>query len=141
MVDYKNVLMTVLGGLAEVAQKALQAIKEDNDGSAPVLITSENHPEVIKAVTDELRASQADLVLARLQDLEKAVYHIAVKQQEVIENLKGIEEMVVSTASSVEEIVNGINEATDEFEADGSEGDDDLTGSLWETKKASSPLN
>lgn len=132
MIDYKGVLSSVLLGVLEVVRKAV-APKETS------LITSENSPEVIEAVAEEMKAMKADLVLARLQDLEKAVYHIAGKQQELMEQQKNMEEIAVATATSVDEILNGLEEAVNE-EFEGSE-DDDIESSIWEGKKASNPLN
>ena len=132
MIDYKGVLSSVLLGVLEVVRKAV-APKETS------LITSENSPEVIEAVAEEMKAMKADLVLARLQDLEKAVYHIAGKQQELLEQQKNAEEIIVATATSVDEILNGLEEAVNE-EFEGSE-DDDIESSIWEGKKASSTLN
>ena len=132
MIDYKGVLSSVLLGVLEVVRKAV-APKETS------LITSENSPEVIEAVAEEMKAMKADLVLARLQDLEKAVYHIAGKQQELLEQQKNAEEIIVATATSVDEILNGLEEAVNE-EFEGSE-DDDIESSIWEGKKASNPLN
>lgn len=132
MIDYKGVLSSVLLGVLEVVRKAV-APKETS------LITSQNSPEVIEAVAEEMKAMKADLVLARLQDLEKAVYHIAGKQQELMEQQKNMEEIAVATATSVDEILNGLEEAVNE-EFEGSE-DDDIESSIWEGKKASNPLN
>lgn len=132
MVDYKGVLGSVLLGVLEVIRKAVSP--------AATLITSENSPEVIEAVAEEMKSIKADLVLARLQDLEKAVYHIAGKQQELMEQQKSMEEIAVSTATSVDEILNGLEEAVNE-EFEGAEDDDDLESSIWEGKKASTPLN
>jgi CRISPR/Cas system-associated exonuclease Cas4 (RecB family) len=133
MVDYKGVLGSVLLGVLEVIRKAVSPVNT-------TLITSENSPEVIEAVAEEMKSIKADLVLARLQDLEKAVYHIAGKQQELMEQQKSMEEIAVSTATSVDEILNGLEEAVNE-EFEGAEDDDDLESSLWEGKKASTPLN
>jgi hypothetical protein len=57
----------------------------------------------------ELRRQDAKLILAKLEDLEKAIYHIAGKQQDMLEGQKELEKVVVATATTLEEMVNGFD--------------------------------
>lgn len=97
-----------------------------------MLYTETDNPELIQAVTRELHAHDAHLVLSKLEDLEKAVYHIAGKQQDLIEGQKELEKVVVSTATSLEEVVNGIDSAMTE---DSSDDENDFLVDAWGTKK------
>lgn len=98
-----------------------------------MLYTETDNPELIQAVIRELREYDTHLVLSKLGDLEKAVYHIARKQQDLIEGQKDLEKIAVSTATSLEEVVNGIDSAMTEDLSD--DGENDFLVDAWGAKK------
>jgi hypothetical protein len=73
------------------------------------LLNEADDPKLIKSVMRELRRQDAKLILAKLEDLEKAIYHIAGKQQDMLEGQKELEKVVVATATTLEEMVNGFD--------------------------------
>lgn len=93
-----------------------------------VLITPDNSPDVIEAVKNELQKQEAKLILTKLLDLEKAIYHIAAKQQQLSEKFKELEASVVVLSTHLEEIMNGMDTSFDETS-------DDETLIDWENKK------
>lgn len=108
------------------------------------LYTSKDNPELIEAVTKEIQGKDSHLILGRLEELnehvlnlEKALYHLSGRQQDVLLHQKDMEKVLVATATSVEEIVHGIDNA------EVSSGtDEEFLVDAWETKKpSSSPSN
>lgn len=120
----------MLEAAVEVAQTELLGKKSG-------LYTSKDNPELIKVVAQELRNHEATLVLGKLQDLEKAVYHIAGKQQDVILAQKQLEEAVVKTSTCVEEIAHGIDAAINNEVGN----DEEYLADAWDSKKSASPSN
>lgn len=100
-------------------------------GKKSGLYTEIDNPELIQAVTKELQEHDTGLVLARLTDLEKAVYHVAGKQQDIMLQQKELEKVVISTATTLEEMVNGLD---GDMEVPGT-SEDEFLGDAWGTKK------
>jgi hypothetical protein len=130
MIDYNRIL----------SYKQMVALEKGSVAPKSLILSSETNPDLIAAVTDEMHRTDAHLVLNKLIELEKAIYHIANKMQDITVNQKVLEELTISTATTVEEILNGMNDAiNEEYTADGS--DEELVEATWETKKAPTPLN
>jgi hypothetical protein len=125
----KEMGMKMLEAAIEVAQTRLFNKKIG-------LYTSKDNPELIQSVTQELRNREMSLVLGKLQDLEKAVYHVAGKQQDVVLGQKHLEEMVVKTATCVEEMAHGIDVAINNETSE-----EEYLTDAWDTKKNTSPSN
>jgi len=127
-------MKSVVQGLVVRAVEALVDLAETKVlGRKPgMLYTETDNPELIQVVAKELHSHDAHLVLNKLADLEKAVYHIAGKQQDMILQQKELEKVVVSTATTLEEMVNGIDSAMSE-DVDSSE--EDFLADAWGTKK------
>lgn len=99
------------------------------------LWTSESNPQLIEAVSMQLKDQNAQMILGKLQDLEKAVYHLASRQKEVIEKQEVAEQIAVSTNTSVEEILHGLEASIDDTGAELMDDQDAMAG------KGSSTLN
>lgn len=127
-------MKSIVQGLVVRAVEALVDLAETKVlGRKPgMLYTETDNPELIQAVARELHGHDARLVLAKLEDLEKAVYHIAGKQQDMILQQKELEKVVVSTATTLEEMVNGIDSAMSE---DAGSSEEDFLVDAWGTKK------
>lgn len=139
MAAFKEFFSRVLNGLAK---KIKPFLPESNPPVATGFYTSERNPEVIQAVTDELRRHDHSLLLARLQDLEKAIYHIAGKQTVLLEQQKSLEELGIQTATNIEEMLNGFDTAmNDELDSVKEDSEEETLNEVWETKKPASPLN
>lgn len=107
--------------------------------SSKTLLNEVDDPKLIKAVVQELRRTDAKLILAKLEDLEKAIYHIAGKQQDMMEAQKELEKMTVATATTIEEMVNGIEIAVTPEDND---KDEEFLIDAWGgSKKAAAPTS
>jgi predicted glycosyltransferase len=107
--------------------------------SNKIVLNSKDDPKLIKAVVRELRTQDAKLILSKLQDLEKAIYHIAGKQQDMLEFQKQLEKVVVSTATSLEEMINGFDVTVSPEEPNEEEN---FLIDAWATpKKPTSPVS
>jgi hypothetical protein len=102
------------------------AAKKSVPVTTSTLYTEVEHPKLIKAVVKELKNHDAKLILAKLEDLEKAIYHIAVKQQDMLLQQQQIEKVVVGTSTAVEEMMNGF-----EMVAEESMQEEDLPVDVW----------
>ncbi len=108
------------------------------------LYTAKDNPELIEAVTKEIQGKDSHLILSRLEEmndhilnLEKALYHLAGRQQDMLLQQKDMEKVLVATATSVEEIVHGIDNTEIPTGSD-----DEFLVDAWDTKKTtSSPSN
>jgi hypothetical protein len=134
MVNLKGIAGSIFNNLVALA-------KGYGVGRKPALFTTENNPELIKAVTAQMQGQDAHMILSKLQDLEKAVYHVAAKQQETLEHQKQLEEVVVATATTVDEMLNGMEAAMDGVEGEEEESDEEILDDAWDGKKGASPLN
>lgn len=94
------------------------------------LYTEVDNPLLIQAVVTELRGQEAKMLLAKCEDLEKAIYHIAGKQQDMLLQQKELEKVAISTATLVEEMVNDVESSMTEDLSD-----DEFLSDAWGSKK------
>lgn len=132
-------LRKLVGSFFIVLLEKVKTLLTFKDNS--LLITRANNPELINLVTKELENKKTDMILAKLQDLEKVVYHLAAKQQEMLVNQKCLEEVAVVTATGVEELLHGLEEAVEQNREQDSDSEDSPSFETWETKKGASHLN
>jgi len=97
------------------------------------LITGQSNPELIQAVTEELKRQNAFMILGKLQDLEKAVYHLASRQKEFAERQEMLEQHVVAIHTTVEEMLHGMEIVIEQAEESDMEA--------WDSKKGTPTLN
>lgn len=107
-----------------------------------IILNEVDDPKLVKTVVEELRKQDIKMILARLENLEKAIYHIAGKQQDMLEMQKELESTVVGVATTLEEMVNGID-VTVSPEENAADAEDDFLIDAWDGKKktASSTSN
>jgi len=134
-------MASLLKGFINVVSRNLKTFVKNvrtelERGEAASLITVENNPELIKAVMNELQTMDAGLLLGKLQDIEKAVYHLAGRQQQSIEKEVELEQAVVAMHTTFEEILHGM-----ETMSDLEESEEELLDNAWEGKKGAVPLN
>lgn len=134
-------MASLLKGFISVVSRNLKTFVKNvrtelERGEAASLITVENNPELIKAVMNELQTMDAGLLLGKLQDIEKAVYHLAGRQQQSIEKEVELEQAVVAMHTTFEEILHGM-----ETMSDLEESEEELLENAWEGKKGAVPLN
>lgn len=98
-------------------------------GRSNLIVSAQSHPELIQGVMDELKQHDTGLMLARLQELEKAIYHLASRQKESLDRQEALEQLVVAMHTTLEELLHGMEMGGEEEEY------------LWDTKKGASPLN
>jgi hypothetical protein len=126
------------GIVGQVVRNALSFVenvkKEFHAASQPSgLFTAQSNPELIQDVTDELKRQNASMILGKLQDIEKAIYHLASRQKELTERQELVEQHVVATHTTVEEMLHGMEVVMEESD------DSDLDA--WGTKKGATTLN
>jgi len=120
MIKFKGIMGRVSKGFQTFVGKTF---------STQHLFTAQNSPNLINAVMQDLKRTDAGLILVSLQKLEKAIYHLAARHKEVLEKQDVLEQQIVSMHSTLEEMLHGM-EGVEEEEALG-----------WENKKGASSLN
>lgn len=130
-----NRLKGIVGQFVRGAVTFVQNVKKELHAASQSsgLITAQSNPELIQAVTDELKRQNASMILGKLQDIEKAIYHLTSRQKELTERQELVEQHVVATHTTVEEMLHGMEVVMEESD------DSDLD--VWNTKKGASTLN
>jgi hypothetical protein len=67
--------------------------------------------KLIKAVADELNSSSAPLILSKLQDLEKAIYHLAGRVKDIGDTVSRLEQISVGMSTTMEEVLHDLEAA------------------------------
>lgn len=144
MVNLKGIVGSITNGLAKFLFKGMEGgmafdpkDEEMQAESKPLLITPESNPELIQAVVAELQATDAHMLLEQMQNLEKAVYHMAARQVQGLEHQKILEETMVSMATTLDEMLHGMSQAMDQQE----ESDEEALEDAWDSKKSQDHLN
>lgn len=119
-------LKGIVGSISNKIQTVVHNARK-GFGSSNLIVSAQSNPELIQSVMNELKQHDNNLMLTRLQELEKAIYHLAARQKEIIERQEALEQLVVAMHTTLEEMFNGMGSEDEDF--------------LWEAKKGASPLN
>lgn len=121
--------------MVRVVERLVNYAETEILGRKPGLYSEVDNPELIQAVTKELQKQDAKFILDKLTDLEKAIYHVAGKQQDMIMHQKDLEKVIVGTATTLEMMTNGIENAIDHDHADSQEEEEFLVDAWGSNKK------
>lgn len=131
-----NLLKVFINAVASDLKPLVEELREKLQGnSTSRVISPENNPELIKAVQEEMRSTESALILSKLQDLEKAIFHLAARQQQSNERQAELTESIVVLQTALEELINGM-----EVVFDSDSGESENTTQAWDGKKIP-PLN
>ncbi|HRD17157.1 MAG TPA: hypothetical protein PK181_10045 [Methanothrix soehngenii] len=73
----------------------------------------ETDEKLIKAVANELNTTSAPMILSKLQDIEKAVYHLASRVKAIGDSQERLEQLSVGLTTTMEEVLHDL-EGSDE---------------------------
>lgn len=147
MVNLKGIFDSITSGLAKFVfqgsaetpapQTQELALTPAVEEAKPLLLTSESNPELIQAVVTEMQNTDAHLLLEKMQDMEKALYHVAARQVQSMEHQKVLEEIIVSMATTLDEMLHGMSQTMDQQE----ESEEEALENAWDAKKSADHLN
>lgn len=129
-----NRLKGIIGQSARNILSLVKSLKKEFlSTSKPLdLITPQSDPELIQTVVKELQHQNASIILGKLQDLEKAIYHLASRQNELTKQQEVFEQRLIAIHTNLEEMLNGMEIVEENAE--------DFDGH-WESRKGATTLN
>ncbi|TXH11375.1 MAG: hypothetical protein E6R04_01995 [Spirochaetes bacterium] len=68
----------------------------------------ETDEKLIKAVATELNTSATPMILSKLQDIEKALYHLAAKVKDIGDSQARLEQISVGMSTTMEEVLHDL---------------------------------
>ncbi len=68
----------------------------------------ETDEKLIKAVANELNTSATPMILSKLQDIEKALYHLAAKVKDIGDSQARLEQISVGMSTTMEEVLHDL---------------------------------
>lgn len=116
--------------------------------SSPEVVQPTPTPVVtLETKIDPTLALQFDFqsLVVRIQELEKAIYHIAASQREQLDQERLRDELLVEIATNLEEIIHVFEENSGSSEEDEAAAEaaetEEVIDEAWEPKKTLSSLN
>jgi len=137
-------MKTVKELVRSVLSKLVEVIQVNFLDNKPGLYTPKDNPELIRAVTETMQEKNSTFILKRLEDisgkisdLEKAIYHIAVKQTDVVSSQKSLHEIAVANSTILEEMIHLVDHGSELA----SEPEDGFLVDAWEIKNGTHSTN
>jgi hypothetical protein len=81
-------------------------MKKVKSAGVPVIETDK---KLIEAVANELNTNSAPVILSKLQDLEKAIYHLAGKIKNISESQRRLEQISVGMSTTMEQVLHDLD--------------------------------
>lgn len=83
-----------------------------------------------------------EVIAKKIQNIEKAIYHLSGRQKESIEHQEKVEELLVHIATTLDEMLNGMDvfvngTSEDHYHESDEELDDQELDDAWESSKKS----
>lgn len=90
------------GALAyEFSKEVIEEVKGTKKNRVLVI-----DPEETDRIIKQMEQNDLQVLSERVQDLEKAVYHMAGKQSKSLESSEVLEEIIIAVSTAVEELLN-----------------------------------
>lgn len=74
----------------------------------------ETDEKLIKAVANELNTNSAPMILSKLQDIEKVLYHLAARVKTIGDSQERLEQLSVGMSTTMEEVLHDLEAADQE---------------------------
>lgn len=75
---------------------------------APKNSIIETDEKLIKAVANELNTNVAPMILSKLQDLEKAIYHLSARVKSIADAQERLEQLSIGMSTTMEEVLHDL---------------------------------